>query len=179
MTTSPAEMLRMLASGVRPDGASARAGNAPVEGQAFAELLAGVRAGKVTSGREVTVSGSAEISLTPEQLQRLSVAADAAEARGVARLLAVVDDKAVVLDVASRTIEAQVAWPSDALQTDIDAVVVVPQNGDGALERLFESAGNAASALTRGVMGLPGLDTIRNQSVVDLVSSLGPAADAA
>lgn len=178
MTTSPAEMLRMLASGVRPDGALARGGSTPVEGQAFAELLAGVRSGKVTSGREVTVSGGADVSLTPDQMQRLSVAADAAEARGVARLLAVVDDKAVVLDVASRTIEAQVSWPSDALQTDIDAVVVVPGAGAG-LERLFEAAGSAAAGLARGVAGLPGLDAIRNQSVVDLVSSLGPASDAA
>lgn len=170
MTTSPADMLRALGSGVRPAGADAPATATTIEGAGFSDLLARVRAGQVSSGQALTVGQGVDAALSSDQMSRLATATDAAEAAGVGRLLAVIDDQAVTIDVSSRTIERVRGWPSAGLMTDIDAAVMVPSDGDSALRGLFASIGQAATGGVARQDMLSGLSGISNPSVVDLLA---------
>src|SRR4051812_18153381 len=75
-----------------------------IAGADFGTLLQKAREGGLASGREVTIARGAGVSLTPEQLSQLSVAADRAEAQGATRALVMIDGKAIRLDVAMREV---------------------------------------------------------------------------
>ncbi len=125
MNVRAGDLLKLLGSGVRPDGPThARAAAAP--GVDFQELLRGAQAGELTSGRLVAAGSDFHGSLTSSQIARLSSAADAAEASGATRLLAVVDNRSLIVDIASREVVAELT-PGEAqpgtILTDIDAAV--------------------------------------------------------
>jgi hypothetical protein len=139
MTTSSLDLLRLLGSGVRPDGGasvgasrSARTSgpNVSVESLDFGALLQKARAGALSSGRPVEVEAGANVSLTGPQLERLARAADAAEAAGATRLLAMIDGQSVVVDVTTRSVTGAFSGTAEAgLLTNIDAAVVIGPDG--------------------------------------------------
>lgn len=97
----------------------------------FAQLLTKAQAGELSSGMTVRVSPHAGVELSPMQLARLSVAADRAEAQGATRAVALIDGQAVQMDVATRTVLGKADLSGAGTITNIDSVIVVPNEGDG------------------------------------------------
>lgn len=112
MNSDSVNLLHRLGSGPRSIGgtpAGSAAGAATALG--FAGLLARANAGELESGRFVTVSqeaAAAGVRLSDEQVARLSVAADRAEAAGLRSALVLIDGQALRLDVGNRTITGTV-----------------------------------------------------------------------
>src|SRR5689334_705012 len=111
MTTTATDLLRQLGSGVRPvaPAASPPAGATAlkpgqVESAGFADLLAAAKGGNVQTGLNISIAPNANVTLTPEQLARLSSAADRAQAAGLHDALVLIDGQALKLDVFTRTI---------------------------------------------------------------------------
>lgn len=172
MNATPTDLLRRLGSGVRPEGPAARAPMsqpAGVESADFASLLDDVHAGKMASARPLSIASGAGVELSSDQMQRLAVAADAAEAAGAGRLLAMIDGQGVTIDVASRTITGGVEGLKGRVVTDVDAFIVVPDGSPNALRSLFASSPEAGP---HKVAATPGLDAVRNDSLATLIESL-------
>jgi len=169
-------MLRKLASGVIP-GAGATLqpapGKTPVEGRSFAELLSQVKTGGVEKSAPVRLAKGSGIELSGEQLQRLGPAVDSADAGGANRLLALIDGKSVLIDVASRTV-AGIASPSNSTVAGVDAVAVIPDAPAAALPAAAQGAGADAHskeiAQTLHALPLPSAASIKNSSVLTLLS---------
>jgi hypothetical protein len=132
------ELLRRLDPAVRPAfAAPPRSGKAPVESQSFDQLLALARGGQMHSGRQVGVGCELNPPLDAQQLERLAGAADQAEADGSHRALMIMDGRALVLDVASRTIEAELTDQNAPSTSNIDTAVRVGSlNQQGSLKHL-------------------------------------------
>lgn len=184
MNITPNDLLRKLGSGVRPDatasgsGVTARAPmNRPVgvESADFASLLDDVHAGKMNSARPLSVATGANVELSSDQMQRLAVAADAAEAAGAQRLLAMIDGQGVTIDVDSRTITGSTDALKGRVVTDVDAFIVVPDGSPAALKSLFASSPEAGP---RKIAATPGLDSVRNESLASLIETLRGADEA-
>jgi hypothetical protein len=173
MDTNPASLLKLLGAGVRPDGASPPKGAAPMDAASFGDLLARVRGGSVSSGEPIHVGPHAGVALTRGQLDRLSRVTDAAEAAGATRLLAFIDGQALTVDVLTRTVEAGAEQLTGKVVTDIDAVVMVPDDPLADLASLF-SGGADAPAPARGRGWLPGLAGVSNPDVARLLSDTNP-----
>jgi len=94
---------------------------------AFADLLAKAQAGEVSSHVPVTVANGAGVSLSDEQLRRLSIAADRAEASGVSRALVLIDGMALRLDVGVRQVTGRVELGPGAALAGVDGVVRAPE----------------------------------------------------
>ncbi|MBX3403546.1 MAG: hypothetical protein KF699_09070 [Phycisphaeraceae bacterium] len=125
MTIDTAQMLRQLAAGGAPPGVQASSGAAAAhrtnEG-AFAELLKRARDGTLSSNRPVSVEKAAGLALSEEQLARLSLAADRAEAAGLRTALVLIDDQRLILDVHQRSIIGA-ATPEHGVLDGIDGVI--------------------------------------------------------
>jgi hypothetical protein len=121
-----ASLLRMLASPGAATAAPAPTSHDP-SSPAFAALLEKARAGEVSSGREVSIATSANLKLTPDQLQRLAVAADRAEAQGATRAVVLIDGQALRLDVTMREITGSVDLAVPGVFTNIDAFITAPE----------------------------------------------------
>ena len=147
---SSAQLLRSLASGIRPGG---NAAPTPPAGLAFESLLARARAGELTTGAPVKVTRSAGVNLTDEQLARLSIAADRAEAQGATRALVLIDGMALSLDVGVRTITDAIDMAAPAVHQGFDGVVTVPPAQPSASNAL-SPMGALASLLSRSSSGL-------------------------
>lgn len=117
--------LARLASGVRPDGATARMPAPPVGERSFDGLLESASRGELSSGREVTVAKSLDFQPDSALLARLAQAADAAEAAGARRALAVVSGEGLTIDLATRTIDGRRSMGSAGLIGNIDAAVTL------------------------------------------------------
>ena len=131
MSVNAGELLRALGGGIRPvglgDGATPGTTRAGAPGSlAFADLLAKARAGAVSSNLPVTVAKGAGVNLSDDQLRRLAVAADRAEAAGLTRALVLIDGKALRLDVGVRQITGTVELAPGAALSGIDGVVQAP-----------------------------------------------------
>lgn len=120
---SPAQLLNLLASGIQPARPGGSSPVAPVSGQSFADMLRNVDAGKVASGLDVTVARGVDVSLSREQMDRLAVAADAAQARGSSRALVLIDGKALRMDVLSRRITGVVDVAAGGVFDGFDSVI--------------------------------------------------------
>lgn len=127
MTIDPTRLLQQLEPAVRPGASPTRAaGPRPsIESQSFAQLLEIAGRGELASGLEVAVRFDAQPPLNASQLDRLSQAADQAEAAGAARAMLVIDGRHLLLDVADRALIAEVspAQRSHVL-APVDAVVM-------------------------------------------------------
>jgi hypothetical protein len=139
MTSTSADLLRALGSGVRPvrpPGALPAPGGALTAGQiqqsGFAELLSKAQSGQVESGLSITVAPGSGLNLTAEQLARLSQAADRAQAQGLREALVLIDGMAVKLDVFSRTVTAKADLNAGGVMSGVDGVVVAPGGAGGA-----------------------------------------------
>jgi hypothetical protein len=174
MSVSAAELLRLLGSGVRPVDAPSPT-RAPIEGADFGVLLRRAGEGSLSSGRAVRLGPGLDGALTDGQLDRLAGAVDAAEAAGATRLGAVIDGLVVEIDIKSR--EATSVRPREetggatpaGVMTGVDAVVVIPTEGDGEEQRAgtAESVRAAAGAQGRA----PALRAV-NPAVAELLAGL-------
>ncbi len=128
----------------------------------FAKLLASARAGDIHSGIKVTSARDANVSLSDGQLQRLSAAADLAEANGISRGLFMIDGKNVVMDVGNRTIIGEVSAEQAGVVAGVDGVINVPTAADSA----SANVGTSTS----------GLSTISNASLLQALNEHGTQA---
>lgn len=176
MYINASDLLKRLASGVRPDGADASSRSRTIESEDFGALLTSVRTGEISSGRALSTRGGVETELTPAQLERLGVATDAAEAAGSRRLLAMIDGGAVTIDVADRRIEEHAESISGTVLTEIDGFVLVPEGRASELRAMFSKQGDRSARSAGGSSGAhPGLGAIRNPSIASMLESLGVA----
>lgn len=125
MTTDSTQLLRMLGSGVRP-AALPHSTIDPKPGSLdeadFAELLKQAAHGKLSSNRPVTVEKGVGVELSDTDHAALADAADRAEAAGLRKALVYLGDKALILNVQTRSITAQ-ADPNSGVLTGIDGVL--------------------------------------------------------
>ncbi len=122
MTIDTAQMLRQLGTAGAPRAVQAPAGSPRADEGAFAELLKRAREGTLASNRPVSVEKSAGVALSEEQLARLSLAADRAEAAGLRTALVLIDDRRLILDVHQRSVVG-VAAPEQGVLDGIDGVI--------------------------------------------------------
>ncbi|MHC4774822.1 MAG: hypothetical protein ACYTBR_06080 [Planctomycetota bacterium] len=157
MTTDPNILLRQLEPAVRPAYGGARHADpaAPLEHRPFEALLA-------QAGRSVSVEYAAAEPLTGEELSRLSTAADLAEAAGARKALLLMDGRGFVLDVAARTLSAELSAGASSPVTGLDTAMFVA--GDGAESvpvPLRPPGGVAPAAVGRQI------DAVRQRPLVD------------
>lgn len=165
------DLLRRLSSGVRPDGEAPPCAGAPIESRGFAELLASARKGELRSDRPLSLSRGVEGALTEPQLDRLALAADAAEAEGAQRLLAIIDGKAVNIDIASRTVRSVEPSSAGRLMGDADSFVILPAEESADMSGLFSRGSAAPGKTPRGAAGAP----VRNASMAALLAAADPS----
>ncbi len=136
-------LLKQLEPAVRPAymGPPASRPTAPLEQQPFDELLASAKAGRLASGRAISTVHEGE-PISPEQLQRLAIAADRAEASGAQRAVLLLDGRALLLDVATRTVSMELS-ASSALEK-IDMAVYVPTESEQTNTRTLGPPGGVA-----------------------------------
>ena len=127
--TDPTLLLKNLEPAVRPAylGPPPSRPTAPLEQQPFDELLASAKAGRLSSGRAISTAHEGE-PISPEQLQRLAIAADRAESSGAQRAVLLLDGRALLLDVATRTVSMELS-ASSALEK-IDMALYVPTESE-------------------------------------------------
>jgi hypothetical protein len=128
MSNDSADLLRILASGSRPGAVGAPAGveqGSTLEAGQFAQLLEKARGGELGSNRPVTIAPEAagKVKLSDDQLAKIALAADKAEAEGVRKALVVLDGQQVVLDVAHRTITGEAGLKDGAVLAGVDGVI--------------------------------------------------------
>ena len=139
MTLDSAQLLRQLEPVVRPSftpssAAPARPGLAD---QSFDELLALASRGEIESGRQVQVTFEPNETLDDQQISRLSAAADLAEASGARRAMTLIDGRGFVLDVAQRTLTAELsAGAGSRFVHELDAAIYVPSDDEQETEPL-------------------------------------------
>lgn len=147
---SALDLLRALGSGVHAGKVgSATAASAPkasATGVDFASLLDQARAGKIASNVPVRLGDGVRVDLNAEQLQRLSVAGDQAEAQGAGRAVVLIDGMALSMDVATRTITGQIDMARGGTLTGVDAVVVASASGSTGVAGVLGPPGAIAPA---------------------------------
>ncbi|MDP1661479.1 MAG: hypothetical protein Q8L55_06145 [Phycisphaerales bacterium] len=148
MSTLSTNMLRTLLGTQATAPAAGPAANHG--GLNFAGLLTAARAGSVTSDRPVEAAPEVAGKLTPEQLQRIAVAADHAESAGMVDALVLIDGQAVKLDVLSRQVTA-VMDPRTVAITNIDGVLAAPPSSLAA-EIAGGTPGELGSATVTGLI---------------------------
>jgi len=146
MTGPGSDLLRMLGSGVTPgverSGAgapAARATGAP--GADFSALLEQAKAGTLSSGRTVKIARGAGVSLSEDQIARVSAAADRAESQGATNALIMIDGLALKVDLTMREITGQADLTGGGVLTGFDAVVSAPKAGRNPAAAPLPSAG--------------------------------------
>lgn len=128
---SNADLFRPLSNSVLPPGverrvgaaASALGGNSKLESLSFAELLNREAGGGLATGRPVSVHPDCDVQLSEDQMHRLGVAIDRAEASGAQRALVMIDGMSIKVDVGVRQIVGKVDLQSTPVLGEIDAVV--------------------------------------------------------
>jgi len=162
MAIDPIQLLKKLEPAVRPASAPSTAGGpeAPLEQRSFDDLLSLVSTGSLHSGRPVTVAGSAGLkeSLDGSQLDRLTAAADIAEAAGARQAVMLLDGRGLVLDVAARRLTAEVGPDPARPLMNIDAAVYVAGDDDeedelGSAAAPLPAAGLVPPAVARLLQG--------------------------
>jgi len=87
--------------------------------------------GSLESGRQVNCLCDVKEPLDSEQIDRLSTAADRAEATGAQKVLMLMDGRGFVMDIAQRTVEAELSVEHQAsIFKNIDTAVYVPADDE-------------------------------------------------
>lgn len=121
MAESAINLLRALGAAggpVRPGANTAT----PVNNTDFEALLSSAQAGTLESGLRVAVEPQAGVTLTDQQIDALSTAADRAEALGLSKVLVLTGGPALELDVASRRVTGVVRFDKQTPLTGFDGV---------------------------------------------------------
>ena len=128
MSLHAAQLLKRLEPAIRP-GSSPIPPTQPrgtIESQSFEQLLSLASQGAMPSGRQVDVAIDLNPPLDASQLERLAAAADQAEASGSTRALMLMDGRAFVVDLQSRSLVAELSASSQTSIQNVDAAIVVP-----------------------------------------------------
>lgn len=129
-----AQLLRALGSVVRPVGAEKQ----PTDGIStisFDDLLAKARSGELRSDVPVTIAPGCGVELTEEQLAKVALAADRAQAQGVSRAVVAIDGMLLRLDVSVRTITGVIEPGASGVHTGIDGLITfAPEATEPALD---------------------------------------------
>ncbi len=167
MIFTAASMLGALGSALRPKNSQPATPATPGQSPEFAELLSKAQRGEITSGAPVKIAKGLQLKLSDEQVGRLSVAADKAEAQGANRALVVMDGQTLQMDVASRTITGAVDTSAPGVIAGVDAIVVAPPPAASNASIVKPPSANAAALANPSL--LKSLGTPQNQ--VTLASS--------
>lgn len=131
MTLDGTRLLRSLSSGIKPAGDTSPI-TGPIDSARFSSLLDGVR--NTVTNRPVRDDSMTDSPLNTEQIQRLGAAMDQAEASGVSRAIASIDDRFFITDIRDRIIEEEIHQPftdaSPEIIQSIDAAIITPQQED-------------------------------------------------
>lgn len=169
MTIDPLQLLRRLTLGA-PAGPQGSAPGTSVESGSFAELLQAARNGELTSKLPVSVDPGVGVELSDEQLARVSLAADKAEAAGVRTALLIIDGQRLTLDVHGRRITGR-AEEAGGVVTGVDGVIDLdasakPRHATGLFGPLVTAS--------EGVGGKPGIApapaAISNESLLRILA---------
>lgn len=178
MNISSAQLMKLLASGVRPaESPSQPTSAAGSASEAFADLLKKAQDGGLASELPVTLGSDAEgVSLDDGQLARLSIAADQLEAAGVRTALVKIDGKQLLLDVHAREVIGP-ATATNGITGGIDGLLDLGDaRTDPALAGAQQSLIGAGTApqfgAKAGVLGLPSAALSGNQDVLKLLATL-------
>lgn len=192
MAIDTVQLLNRLASGGNLAGLGAGVGTGGVGGASgvagaarstsvaqasFAELLSQARDGTISTNAPVSIDPGVEASFNDDQMARLSLGADKAEAAGLRTALVLMDGQRLVMDVHSRRITG-VAETKGGVVTGVDGVLDLgnagtagaaggPTSGAPAAAEAAPG-GQAASALTP-----PGVLPGQNLSLARLLQTLG------
>jgi hypothetical protein len=126
MSIGPSGLLSLLTAAARPRAADRGLSPEAMQSADFASLLDKARSGEVSSNRPVALARGVNLKLNDDQLARLAVAADRAEAQGASRALVFIDGMALKLDVSLREITGLADMKSGGILTGIDAVIGMP-----------------------------------------------------
>jgi hypothetical protein len=121
------QLLKRLEPPVRPACAAGPAAGERVafDRASFGELLQLVSEGAIASGRCIAVAFDAQPALGEAQLERLARAADLAESHGARRAVMLLDQRALIMDVAERRLEGELRGAAADPVVGLDAAVWV------------------------------------------------------
>lgn len=150
MNIDPRQLLRRLEPAVRPAGTVSSEGRASVETAGFDDLLARAADGEFASGRSIDQAGL-EDPIEDRFADRLAGIADAAEVAGYERVLVIAEDRPLLLEVAERRIDGELAVDetSSTPLLPIDAAVRI---GDDAEATPTTATGPVATSLPTGIV---------------------------
>lgn len=147
-------LLKALGSGVGLLAGSSRA-DAGIENASFAELLERAGRGTLRAPEPVRIEPGSGVTLSEEQLARVSEAARRLEASGASRGLILIDDMALEFDVLTRTITGLADLGDASAVVNIDGVVRAEASEDGQTASASAPASLAMNAsLLRVLAGL-------------------------
>jgi|GEM_PF-1853845 len=128
MTINPLMLLQQLAGLAAPSAkpaSSAASGDLGFSSALSKAQVGGAGTADLASLQPVAFDPDVPQTFDAAQMQRLSLAADKAQAAGMNTALLLIDGQALVMDVASRTITARVD-PAAQIVEGIDGLVPVP-----------------------------------------------------
>ncbi len=141
MTSTPfiggADALALIGSGNAQRVASQAIIRQLAQSETFQNILDKARAGSVASGVQVQATKESGITLTQDQVERLSAAADIAEANGAGRAVFLIDGQALRMDVGTRTVLGPVDMSTTGVMNDVDAIVTVAGAGQSATAQML------------------------------------------
>ncbi len=175
MDLASIELLKKLGSGVRPDGASPPKGAAALETVPFEQLMRTVQTGTLHSGRPVEISTDSKVRLEGEQLERLAVVVDAAEAAGTDRVVALLDGEVVSIDVPERRVDGANEELVGRVVTDLDGLIIVPKKGASELRALFAEG----TQETSGAESIGPRSHVHNTTIASLLGTLAQSSEQA
>lgn len=131
MVINPNHLLKRLEPSVRPSyvGGGEDRPRLPLESQDFNEMLALVSRGKV-KGRPVEIGFEMNPLPDEQEQQRLSAAADMAEAAGANTAMLLLNGRGLLLDVGDRTLTAELSAGATSPIAKIDVAVYVAGEED-------------------------------------------------
>jgi hypothetical protein len=184
MNISSAQLMKLLASGVRPaDGSCTSAAPAGTASTAFADLLKQAKQGGLASELPVTLGSNAEgITLDEGQMARLSLAADQLETAGVRTALVSIDGQKLMLDVHARQIIGR-ATTENGITGGIDGVLDLGDarnlDASGGAQQSLGSAGTALPLGAKfGALPVPSATLAGNPDILKLLAGLSQGASA-
>lgn len=178
MSAAPLALLKLLLPGIGGASTGAPSSRATTaSGPDFAALLSRAQQGEVSTGLPVRVGRGCGVTLTDDQLSRLAIAADKAEAQGATRAIVLIDGQALRMDVGVREVTGRADLFGGAVLTGIDAIVSVPPATPGEPATGAPATGAVASDPAPSVLPLPrAVAGSLNPSILELLARMNVGA---